>query len=292
MMNKQQLDALSFELCHQNNPHVMVVSYNNLDDETVTFHQSVGIAISAFYSLLLPAHHHFLHDGHYLAQWLERGEFDQPSYLVDTIMDDLSNIVDHGFRLISIYSQEEYNRLIIDSGVPAPPSEQTTTFADAPSHALIDAPIAYSPPIAWSSDGDMPSQNPVDVEDIVMFDHDTPPAGVPFMENGIYALMDENARARLWMPVDWQDPPLFAEPTPGPIPVPNPPAANPPAANPPAPTPAATSSNTPVENRDLNVPLDARRVFACNFPGCGKRLTRSSDLRRHWQNVHRGHTQT
>ncbi|THY27719.1 hypothetical protein D6C99_10622 [Aureobasidium pullulans] len=223
-------------------------------------------------------------------------------------------------------AQEEHNPLIIESGVPAPPSEQTTTFADAPSYALNDAPIA------WSSDGDMPSENPVDIEDIVMFDHDTPPAGVPFMENGIYALMDETARARLWMPVDWEDPPLFAEPTPGPTPAPNPPAASPPAAsppaasppaasppaasppaanspaanspaasppaanspaaNPPAPTPAATSSNTPVENRDLNVPLDARRVFACNFPGCGKRLTRSSDLRRHWQNVHRGHRQT
>ena len=145
-------------------------------------------------------------------------------------------------------AQEEHNRLIIESGVPAPPSEQTTTFADAPSYALNDAPIAYSPPIAWSSDGDMPSENPVDIEDIVMFDHDTPPAGVPFMENGIYALMDETARARLWMPVDWEDPPLFAEPTPGPTPAPNPPAANPPAASPPAANSPAANPPAPTDN--------------------------------------------
>lgn len=99
-----------------------------------------------------------------------------------------------------------------------------------------------------------------DTDDLVLYDLYAPPYWIHGRAPGEYLPLETEP-----------DTPLVAEPSPAP-----PPPAN---------------DAPPQEIRDMSLSLEARRVFACNFPGCSSRLTRPSDLRRHQQNVHRGHTQ-
>lgn len=115
--------------------------------------------------------------------------------------------------------------------------------------------------------------NSPDVDDLMPFDLYTPPFWVHGRAPGECTWPSDEVQAQFLPSETEPGGPLLAEPIPGSVPLP--PANNAP----------------PQEIRDMSLSLEARRVFACNFPGCSSRLTRPSDLRRHMQNVHRGHTQ-
>lgn len=294
-MDKQQRQALMNELWNQDDPHVMIVRYDDALDrigtqaETVTFHTNPIQALEAFYLLLLtgPArrshHHAFLKNGQYLIKWLNAYSNSQepptPNDLVGEVMSDLTEdfTVYHKITYITIISYLEYHTR--DHGTPAPRPEASIDLPLDPlsdySHDLhIDQPSIDSDPDPELLDGEMPSAGPlIDTDQVVMFDHNIPPSWVPSRAPGEYSFLDDEVQAHL-LPCETEPyTPLFAEPTPGPVPLP--PAVDVP----------------PREIRNTRLSLDARRIFACTFSGCSSRFTRSSDLRRHWQNVHRGHTQ-
>ncbi|KAH0369884.1 hypothetical protein KCU65_g3037, partial [Aureobasidium melanogenum] len=108
-------------------------------------------------------------------------------------------------------------------------------------------------------------------DDFVPFGLYDPPFWVRGTAFGEYPPPGDEVQAQLLPSETEPDGPLLAEPASGPVPPAN--------------------DAPPQEIRDMSLSLEARRIFACTFPGCSSRFTRPSDRRRHEQNVHRGHTQ-
>lgn len=289
-MNKEERQVLMDELWKRDDPHVMIVRYDDKIDrigtqaETVTFHTNPMQAIDAFYRLLTGPetqwkHHAFLKNGQYLMNWLNAHSNSQkpptPNDLVNEVMSDLTEdrAVRHEIAYLRIISYLEYHTR--DQGIVPLRLEATTDLplftVSKDAYAFHDDQPSIDPELL---EGEMPSTGPlIDTDQVVMFDHDIPPVWIPARAPGEYSFLEDEVRAQL-LPFETEPyAPLFAEPTPGPIPLP----------------PANNASLREIRNNHLS--LDARRIFACSFSGCSSRFTRPSDLRRHWQNVHRGHPQ-
>ncbi|KAH0294057.1 hypothetical protein M436DRAFT_63612 [Aureobasidium namibiae CBS 147.97] len=289
-MNREQRQSLINDLWDRDDLHVMIVRYNDeaqrigTQGTTTTFHANPMQAIDAFFSLLGNREyqrHPALNDNMY--QWLvaHTDGLAEPTAndLVGNVMSDLTedNTAIHSSNIIAleiIPLLEYHNR---DHGMLAGRPDRT-----------IDPRLLPRSEYTLGLDDPPPTPNPeplIDLdEDIVMFDHWIPPPEFipPFVDDGSEVPPFER---ELFSPSP-PDPPLFANPTPGPVPLP---AAN----NTPAPSPNAPAQNTRNHPRrrvaDPNV--DARRIHACAFVGCSSRFTRPSDLARHWRTVHTGHTQ-
>ncbi|KAG9660365.1 hypothetical protein KCU95_g11811, partial [Aureobasidium melanogenum] len=293
-MNKQERQDLTKELWKRDDPQVMIVRYDDKLDrigtqaEALTFHTNPMQAIDAFFLLLLtgPArrshHYAFLKNGQYLIKWLNAHSNSQnaptPKGLVDEVMSDLTenHTVYHKITYITIISYLEYHtrghgtsdpRLKAIINLPLVPMSEYAYVHD-------EQPSLDPAPASELLEGEMPSTGTlIHTDDVLMFDHDPPPIWVPERAPGEYSFLDDEVQAQL-LPFETEPyTPLFAEPTPGPVPLP------------------PANDAPPREIRNPRLSLEARRVFACTFPGCSSRLTRPSDLRHHWQNVHRGHTQ-
>ncbi|KAG9628119.1 hypothetical protein KCU64_g17991, partial [Aureobasidium melanogenum] len=294
-MNKQERKDLVNELWKRDDPQVMIVRYDDELDrigtqaETVTFHANPVQAIEAFLLLLLTgpsrrSHHYaFLENGQYTIKWLNAHLNSQkpptPKDLVDEVMSDLTenHTVYHKITYITIISYLDYHTGGHDT--PALKLETATKLPLVPmsesSYALRNEQPSLDPaPASDLPEGEMPSTGTlINADDVVMFNHDAPPIWDPARAPGEYSFLDDEVQAQL-LPFETEPyTPLFAESTPGPVPLP------------------PANDAPPREIRNARLSLEARRVFACTFLGCFSRLTRPSDLRRHWQNVHRGHTQ-
>ncbi|KAG9598972.1 hypothetical protein KCU77_g4292, partial [Aureobasidium melanogenum] len=294
-MNKQERKDLVNELWKRDDPQVMIVRYDDELDrigtqaETVTFHANPVQAIEAFLLLLLTgpsrrSHHYaFLENGQYTIKWLNAHLNSQkaptPKDLVDEVMSDLTenHAVYHKITYITIISYLDYHtgghdtpalRLEAATNLPLVPMPESSYALHNEQPSLDPAPASDLP------EGEMPSTGTlINADDVVMFDHDAPPIWDPARAPGEYSFLDDEVQAQL-LPFETEPyTPLFAESTSGPVPLP------------------PANDAPPREIRNARLSLEARRVFACTFPGCSSRLTRPSDLRRHWQNVHRGHTQ-
>jgi len=276
-MNRNQRQSLINHLWDRDDLHVMIVRYNDeaqrigTQGTATTFHTNPIQAIGAFFNLLGDREyqrHPALNDNMY--RWLvaHTDGLAEPTAndLVGNVMSDLTedNTVIHSSNIIAleiIPLLEYHNR---GHGTLAERPDRTT-----------DLPLLPIPPT--------PNPEPlIDLdEDVVMFDHSVPPPGFipPFVDDG------SEVPPFVFSPSP-PDSPLFATPTPGPVPLP---AAN----NPPAPSlnaPAQTTRTNP-RRRVADPNVDARRIHTCTFAGCSSRFTRPSDLARHWRTVHTGHTQ-
>ncbi|CAD0094574.1 unnamed protein product [Aureobasidium mustum] len=287
-MDDQQRQALKDELSKRDDPHVMIVRYDDklerigTSAENVTFHSNPIQAVKALYLLLLtgPArrshHYTFLKNGQYLIKWLNAHSNSQapptPNDLVDEIMSDLTEnlTVYHKITYLTIIPYLEYHTR--DHGTLAWRIEAITDLPLEHAYDLDNEQSCINTgPDSQLLEGEMPSTGPlIDIDAVVMFDHDAPPVWVPPDE---FSFLDDEVQAQL-LPFETEPyTPLFSEPTPGPVTLPQ------------------ANNAPPREVRHRGLSLDARRVFACTFPECSSRFTRPSDLRRHWINVHRGHTQ-
>jgi hypothetical protein len=288
-MNREQRQTLVNELWERDEPHVMIVRY---DDEaerigtqgtTTTFHANPIQAIDAFFCLLGPRQYHdhpALNDNLY--RWLiahSDSNPEEPSAndLVGDVMFDLTedNTLHHPILALEIIPLLEYHTR--DHGTLAERLERTTDLPLVPMSEYT---------YGFNSDPPLPDDDMlIDTEDVVMFDHTVPPPGLeiplPDDETGVQYLSDEAE--------------LFATPTPGSVQLP---AAN----HAPAPPPTATHNAPALSTRargprvprprvNTNLGLDARRIHACTFQGCSSRFTRPSDLARHWRDLHPGHPQ-
>ncbi|CAD0083381.1 unnamed protein product [Aureobasidium vineae] len=266
----------------------MVIRYDPYDRigtqaEAVTIHSNPMQAIDAFYRLFTGPerqweHHDFLKNGQYLINWLNahlNPEKPEPNDLVDEVMSDLTQdlTVYHEITYITIIPYDEWNSR--DHGTLAERLEGKSGVLPHNDRINLDP----------GPDPQLPDEEMVDADDVVMSDHDLPPSSAPPRRPSEYSFLNDEIQAQL-LPFETEPfDPLFATPTPGPVPLPS-------ANNAPAPPPPANNPRTR-EIRDTSLgDLNSRRRFPCTFTGCNKRFTRQSDLRRHCVRFHPSHPQT
>lgn len=215
-MNKEERQVLMDELWRRDDPHVMIVRYDDklerigTQAETVTFHTNPMHAIDAFYRLLTGPesqwkHHAFLKNGQYLMKWLNAHSNSQkpptPNDLVGEVMSDLTEdrTVRHKITHLKIIEYLEYHTR--DHGTPAQRLEATmdlplSTTSDDAYAVYNDQPSIDPGPDPELPEGEMPSTGPlIDTDQIVMFDHNIPPVWVPARAPGEYSFLDDEVQA-------------------------------------------------------------------------------------------------
>jgi len=290
-MNREQRQSLVNNLWDRDDLQVMIVRYNDeaqrigTQGTTTTFHTNPIQAINAFFNLLGDREyqrHPALNDNmyHWLVAHTDGLAEPTANDLVGNVMSDLTedNPVIHSSNIIAleiIPFLEYHNR-------------GHGTLAERPDRT-IDPRLLPMSEDAFGPDDSPPAPDLeplIDLDgDVAMFDHWIPPPGFipPYIDDGSEVPPFERV---LFSPSP-PNSPLFATPTPGPVPLPA--ADNPPA---PSPTnPSAQTTRTNPRRRVADPNIDARRIHACTFAGCSSRFTRPSDLARHWRTVHTGHTQ-
>lgn len=303
--NREQRRALINELWKRDDPQVMIARYYDEDERigtqesVTTFHTNPIQAIYAFFDLLGDwdyQRHPALNDNMYLWLVTHTDGLAEPTAkdLVDNVMSDLTeyNTVIHhsGIIALEIIPLLEYHSR--SYGTPALKIERTiglplvsmsdhsfgpSNYPPTPDLGLDNHPLNPNPEPLFDLDGD-----------VIMFDHSIPPSELhpPILGDGFEAYpygTELLSPSRL-------DSPLFATPTPGPVPLSV-------AKNPPVPLPSALTHNNRTRGvrnprrRVVVTKVDARKIHACTFAGCSTRFTRSSDLARHWRSVHTDHPQ-
>jgi hypothetical protein len=286
-MNRAQRQSLINQLWERDQPHVMIVKYDETEGigtqtSTITCHTNPIQAIDAFFCLLGNRQHHHPALNDNLYRWLlAHSDPEEPSArdLVVNVMSDLKEdlaVYRHIVFLEIIPLLEFHTR---DHGTLASRLETTTNIPLTPVSDYTYGLCNYQPipnPASESLEPQL-SEDAIDTGlidhgDVVMFDLPIPPAGLPPMVIGEYAFLDDEVQVQL-LPSQTE---LSATPTPDLAPL---------LAADIAPALLPTVDSMPGVH-SARFGLDARRVFDCTFQSCSSRFTRPSDLARHWRNIH------
>jgi hypothetical protein len=291
-MNREQRQSLINQLWERDEPHIMIVKYDETRrigtrTSTITCHTNPIQAIDAFFCLLGNRQHHHPALNDNLYRWLLAHSDPEEPCARDLVVNVMSDLKED----LAVYRQIVFLEIIPllefhtrDHGTLAWRLETTTNLPLTPmseytyglrNNQATPDPASESPEPQLSED--VMNTGLIDREDVVMFDFPIPPAGLPSIVLGEYALLDDEVEVQL-LPSQTE---LSATPTPSFAPLFAADLA-------PAPLPVVNSIS---RVHDVRLGLDVRRVFDCIFQGCPSRFTRPSDLARHWRNLHPNYRQ-